>query len=315
MTEPPLSAAKARIAIAPEPVPGWIRAAVEAGGGDLVPPAEAEGLVWTIPRDSAGLDAVLTAAPGIRWVQLPWAGVEEFAAAGVFADGRQWTCGKGVYAEPVAEHALALALAGLRDLPDRVRATSWAKQSGETLFDAPVTILGGGGITESLVRLLEPFRCPITVVRRAGAARPFPGAQRTVGLDDLDDALPDALVVVLALALTPETTGVMNAARLRRMSEKAWLINVARGAHVVTDDLITALREGWIAGAGIDVTDPEPLPDGHPLWEVPNCIITPHCANTIAMAIPHLTVRIRENVRRFGAGEELIGPVDPQAGY
>ena len=92
-------------------------------------------------------------------------------------------------------------------------------------------------------------------------------------------------------------------------------MNVARGRHIVTDDLVTALRDGEIGGAGLDVTDPEPLPDGHPLWSLPNCIITPHVGNTPEMAVPLLAERVRANVRRFAAGEELLGPVYVDLGY
>jgi phosphoglycerate dehydrogenase-like enzyme len=99
------------------------------------------------------------------------------------------------------------------------------------------------------------------------------------------------------------------------MERHAWLVNVARGRHVVTDDLVTALREGEIGGAGLDVTEPEPLPDGHPLWSLPNCLITPHVGNTQEMARPLLAQRITANVRRFATGEDLIGPVDVDAGY
>jgi phosphoglycerate dehydrogenase-like enzyme len=259
---------------------------------------------------------VLAVAPGVRWVQLPWAGVEDFARLGVFDDAgdRRWTCGKGVYAEPVAEHALALALAGLRQLPERVRATSWGAQAGISLYDARVTILGAGGITECLVDLLRPMRTEVTVVRR-DAAVSFAGAARTVGLDRLDEALPGADVVFLALALTPKTEGVIGAAQLAAMEPHAWLVNVARGRHVDTDALVEALRSGAIGGAGLDVTEPEPLPDGHPLWSLPNVILTPHTANTQEMARPLLGRRITENVRRFAAGDELIGPVDPNLGY
>ena len=303
-----------RIAIAPSETPAWVRDAVAAGGAETVEPGPgAEGLVWSSPHDVDGLRATLDSAPDVRWVQLPWAGVEAFAAAGVFDDGRQWTCGKGVYAPEVAEHALALALAGLRDLPTRIGATSWGRHSGLSLFDRRVTVLGGGGITESLVRLLQPFRCDITVVRRSGA--PTAGVARTVTPDALHDVLPGADLVVLALALTPETVGVIGAAELAAMEEHAWLVNVARGRHVVTDDLVEALRNEGIGGAGLDVTDPEPLPDGHPLWDETRCIITPHTANTPEMARGPLSRRITENVRRFIAGDPLIGPVDPTAGY
>ena len=99
------------------------------------------------------------------------------------------------------------------------------------------------------------------------------------------------------------------------MESHAWLVNVARGRHVVTDDLVWALREGVIGGAALDVTDPEPLPAGHPLWSLPNCIITPHIGNTPEMAVPLLGERITANVRRYLAGEELIGLVDVRHGY
>ena len=128
-------------------------------------------------------------------------------------------------------------------------------------------------------------------------------------------ALPGADLVVVALALTPETEGIIAAGELGLMERHAWLVNVARGRHVVTDDLVAALREGKIGGAGLDVTEPEPLPSGHPLWSLPNCLITPHVGNTPEMAVPLLAARIVTNVRRFASGEELIGPVDVDAGY
>lgn len=287
---------------------------MQAGGGVPAEPSEAEGLVWVKPTGAGELREFLAAHPQIEWVQLPWAGVEEFVAAGVFDDGRTWTCGKGVYAIEVAEHALALGLAGLRHVPARVLAQRWGKPSGHSLVGGRVTILGAGGITEFLVKLLEPFGCDIAVVRR-DPSKPFDGANRTVGLDSLDDVLPGADLVVLALALTQETVGVIAAPQLERMESHAWLVNVARGRHVVTDDLVAALDARAIGGAALDVTDPEPLPDGHPLFGRDNCIITPHTANTPEMAKAPLSERITENVRRFIAGEDLIGLVDPAAGY
>ena len=306
-----------RIAVAPEPAADWVAQAVVDGGGEVVGVSEAEALVWTAPRGADELHRLLAGAPGVRWVQLPWAGVEEYARLGVFADdgsGRRWTCGKGVYAEPVAEHALGLAIAGLRRFPDRVRATSWGRQAGVSLYDGRVTILGAGGITECLVELLRPMRTEVTVVRR-DATTPGPGAARTRSTDGLHDALAGADVVFLALSLTPETDGLIGAAELAAMEPHAWLVNVARGRHVDTDALVAALQRGEIGGAALDVTEPEPLPDGHPLWTLPNVIITPHTANTQEMAVPLLSARITENVRRFAAGEDLVGPVDPSLGY
>ena len=141
------------------------------------------------------------------------------------------------------------------------------------------------------------------------------GVDRVVGPDRLHDALGDADVVVVALALTPETIGIIDAAALGAMAPHGWLINVGRGGHVVTDDLVAALEAGSIGGAALDVTDPEPLPDGHRLWTLDNCLITPHVANTPEMGLKLLARRVTENLRRYIAGEDLLGPVDVELGY
>jgi phosphoglycerate dehydrogenase-like enzyme len=153
----------------------------------------------------------------------------------------------------------------------------------------------------------------VTVVRRR--PEPLEGAARVVGPDRLDEAFPGADLVVLALALTPETVGIIGAPELERMERHAWLVNVARGAHVVTDDLVAVLQAKSIGGAALDVTEPEPLPAGHPLWSLDNCLITPHTANTWEMAEPLFADRIRRNVERFAAGQPLLGVVDPALGY
>ncbi|MEY4175899.1 MAG: hypothetical protein RI900_3064, partial [Actinomycetota bacterium] len=137
--------------------------AIVDGGGHVVPVEEAEALVWASPRDPDGLSDLLHQHPHITWVQLPWAGIEHYAH--LVDDGRVWTCGKGVYAEPVAELALSMALAGLRNVAGYARTSGWSAPLGRNLLGANVTILGGGGITESLIRLLRPFDCHITVVR------------------------------------------------------------------------------------------------------------------------------------------------------
>jgi phosphoglycerate dehydrogenase-like enzyme len=303
-----------RIAVGPDGVDPWMVDAVVAGGATVVDPPDAEALLWAAPDEPQRLRMVLAAhGEHLRWVQLPWAGIEPYV--GVLDDDRLWTCGKGVYAEPVAELALTLALAGMRGLGKYARADRWRQHGviGTNLRGARVTVLGGGGITQVLLRLLAPFDTRTTVVRHHGG--PVAGAERTVGPEALDDALDGADLVVLALALTPETRHLVDARRLALLSPTTWLVNVARGAHVVTDDLVDALSRGAIGGAGLDVTDPEPLPDDHPLWSLANCIITPHVGNTPDMARPLLAERITTNVRRWIAGEPLIGPVDVALGY
>jgi len=300
-----------RIAVGPEPAPEWLIDAVNDGGGEVVGLGDAEAIVWADVSDTDGLAAAIDAAPDATWIQLPWAGIETFVD--VLDHDHTWTCGKGVYADPVAEIALALGLAGLRSIHTYSAATTWTEERGINLLGARVTIVGGGGIAESLIRLLQPFECHITVVR--------PTVQLMDGVDDvlepdrLADALPGADLVVLALALTPETVGLIGADELGLMESHAWIVNVARGRHIVTDELVDALRRGVIGGAGLEVTDPEPLPDGHPLWTLENCVITPHTGTTSDMANPLLARRVRRNVSRFAAGRELIGLVDVRAGY
>ena len=244
----------------------WLADAVRAGGAEPVSDGPAEAVVWTDAKDAAGLRRVLDTQPDLRWVQLPWAGIEPFLD--VLDRDRTWTCGKGVYAEPVAEHALMLALAGMRGMGSYARATTWERPRGVNLLGADVVVVCGGGITASYARLVAPFGVDLTVVRRSDA--PFPGAARTVGHHELDDVLPGADLVVLALPLTDETDGLFDERRLRLLHDRSWLVNVARGRHVVTDDLVRVLEEGAIGGAALDVTEPEPLPDGHPLCTTEN---------------------------------------------
>ena len=302
-----------KIHVAPAGLRDWIRDGVQAGGGELVGPDQADALVFTATSDPDGLRELLDAHPNIRWVQLPWAGIEVYADAGVLDPNRTWTSGKGVYAIPVAEHAFSLALAGLRGLKRFALARTWESQDGISLVGGRVTIFGGGAITRELIRLLSPFDCRVTVIRRE--PDPLEGAETVIAFDERYQALKGADVVFLALPLLPETRGLIGEVEFELMEPHAWLVNVARGGHVLTEDLVIALREDAIGGAALDVTDPEPLPDGHPLWALPNCLITPHTANTEAMAIPLLHARLTENVQRFARDEELVGLVDPARGY
>ncbi len=184
---------------------------------------------------------------------------------------------------------------------------------GRVLAGSRVTVLGGGGITRCLLPLLAPFGCDVTVVRRSDES--VAGADRTITTNRLHEVLPRTDVLVLALALTAETTGVIGARELAALPDHALLVNVARGGHVVVGDLVDALAAGRLGGAALDVTDPEPLPDDHPLWSEPRCLITPHVANTPEMGLALLEPFVAENVRRFCTGEELLAPVDVALGY
>lgn len=300
-----------RVTVLPEGRAHWLDDAVREGGGEPGSLDDADAVVWADPYDAEGLAAVLERRPDLPWVQLPFAGIDPFLD--VLDDDRIWTCGKGVYAEPVAEMALALLLACLRDLQQYARATSWSDDHGRNLLGARVTVLGGGAITASLLRLLGGFGCHVTVVTRH--PREIDGAEEVVGPDRLHEVAGRTDALVLALALTPETERIVDAELLAALPEHAVLVNVARGQHVDTDALVAALQAGRLRAAGLDVTDPEPLPDGHPLWDLPGVLITPHTANTKAMGRPLLAQRVRENVRRWITGEDLLGLVDIGLGY
>ncbi len=302
------------IAVVPDTRPTMHEAmtrAVTTGGATLVDTADAEALIWADPARPDAFPDVVAATTRLEWIQLPYAGIEPFAHH--LDDRWTWTCGKGVYAPAVAEMALAMILSGQKHLHGYARASSWSGPVGRMLTGSRVTILGGGGITSQLIPLLAPFECDVTVIRRSN--EPFPGANRTIPVARLQEVLPLTDVLVLALALTNETIGIISAAELTALPEHAWLVNVARGGHVVTDDLVNALAARSIAGAALDVTDPEPLPDGHPLWSATNCMITPHIANTPEMGLELLEPFVAENVRRFCDGEELLAPVNVTLGY
>jgi D-2-hydroxyacid dehydrogenase (NADP+) len=280
-----------------------IEEAVSAAGGRLGRLEEAAALVW-LDSNPASFPAALP--DGVRWVQLPSAGVETWLDR---VDGaRAWTSAAGAYGLPVAEHALTLMLAGARRLADCARASTWTAPPAAPLDGSTVAIVGAGGIGRALMRLLEPLDVRIVAVTRRGRDGTLPA-------DRLHEALPDAHHVVIAAPATAGTRHLIGAAELEAMRADAWLVNVARGALVDTDALVAALARGAIAGAALDVTDPEPLPDGHPLWSEPRALITPHIANPPVTLRRYLAQRVRENVARFANGEELLSRIDPDAGY
>ena len=209
--------------------------AVPKGGGEVVAPDEAEAIVWGAPHRPDLLEPML--GDHIRWVQLPYAGIEPYLP--MLDHQREWTCGKEVYAEAVAEHILALLLGAFRTVIVYSRANEWVERGGRNLLGARVLIVGGGAIARYLVTFLTPLRCEVTVVRRH--PQPMAGVGRVVGPDELLEVLPDADAVVLALPLTPESIGLIGAVELEAMDDDAWLINSARGQHVETDALVAAM--------------------------------------------------------------------------
>ena len=302
------------VALEPKQFPAYLEA-IESAGAKVVPMGpEVRALVWTDYANPQGLADTLEANPQLEWVQLPFAGVDAFNQ--IIQAKPVFTSAKRSYSEPVAEHALMLCMALGRILPERIRATSWGKKHADSLFDAEVLIVGGGGIAEQLVEMLLPFRSKITVVRKRPDSSFLPGfSGRIVGFEELDSELPKAQFVVLACALTDETRFLFNSDRFALMRADSYLVNISRGEVVDQDALLVALSSGQIAGAATDVTYPEPLPEGHPMWSEPRLIITPHTADTLPQVTRLFSERLRVNVNAWLSGKELTGVVDKELGY
>ena len=286
--------------------------AVESGGGQVVPLDAARTLVWLgTPHDFPEL------SDSVEWVALPYAGIEAYYTAGVIDDRRIWTNASGFYAKGCAEHALALLLTGLRQINTSLMLgwnTEVIPPAVRTLHGgATVAIIGAGGIGRELAPRLKA--CGATVVAVSRSGKLIDGADRSAPSTDLNDVLAGADHVVLAAPSTAETHHLINDRTLGLLKPHSWIVNVARGELIDQEALARALRSQTIAGAALDVTDPEPPADDDPLWALPNVIITPHIANPSPGLTREMAPFLAENIRRFIAGEELISVVDPASGY
>ncbi|WP_227980549.1 D-isomer specific 2-hydroxyacid dehydrogenase family protein [Nocardia spumae] len=305
-----------RIALAPVPSDPLLRAISEAGA-QIAELDTARAVIW----DGGPAEFPAKLPESVEWVQLFSAGVEEFFAAGIFERHPEvvFTSAAGAFARSVAEHTVALLLAGVRYLPEQVRARGWRQHEFfpriGTLRGATVAVVGAGGIGREVISLLEPFGADIIAVNRSGTPISAPHVVETVPARRLPEIWSRTDHVVVAAPATPDTRHLVGKSELAQLKPHSWVINVARGSLIDTDALVVALEEGTIGGAGLDVTDPEPLPDGHPLWDVPNAIITPHDSNPPRLRTAAFADHVRANVARFVAGRELIARIDPAAGY
>ena len=302
------------IALEPKQFPAYLEA-IESAGASVVPLSkDVEALVWTDYSRPDLLIEALDDNPQLKWVQLPFAGVDAFSE--IIKRPVTFTSAKRSYSEPVAEHALMLAMALGRVLPQRVRATSWGKKFAASLYDEQVLILGGGGIAQELVRLLAPFRSKVSVVRaRPNEAFDSHGVASVFGYESFESELEKAKFVFVACALTAQTRQLFDSRIFSLMRQDSYLINVARGEVLNQPDLLKALDDGEIAGAGIDVAYPEPLPDNHPLFGRDDLIVTPHTADTMPIVQRLFSERLRVNVSAWLVGGQLTGTVDPDLGY
>jgi phosphoglycerate dehydrogenase-like enzyme len=289
------------IHVGPEPLERLVQA-VKDGGGEVVDSLDgAEAVVW------AGSETELAALPASgKWVQLQSAGIEPWVQRIRDTPDVQFTSAVGAYATQVAEHALALLLAGTRGIAKYARRTSWEAEDERVLAGSKVAIVGAGGIGRELMKMLEPHDVEIIAVTRSGR-------DGTLSVDEMPEVWGTADHFVICAPATSDTEHLVGKRELDQMQPHSWLVNIARGSLIDSDALADALREHRIGGAALDVTDPEPLPDGHPLWEL--ALITPHVANPPSTMHRDLAKRVRENVRRYVNGEELLAPVSPEQGY
>ena len=266
--------------------------------------------------------AAIMPLENLKWLQIFWAGTDSYTLEPGFREDIAFTNVSGAFGPGIAEHILTMLLCLYkgyhRYIPDM--ATGAWRDHGvqESPVGKRVLILGAGDIGCCAARLLRPFGCLITGMRRVARTAP-PEFDRMIGMAELDAALPEADIVVCALPGTAETRGLLDARRLGLMKSDAVLINVGRGNLVDSDALNLALREGRLAGAGLDVTEPQPLPPEHPLWHAPNVIITPHISGGsfghLAATTDLIFDIVCENLRRYADGEPLCNPVDLRTGY
>lgn len=252
----------------------------------------------------------------VKVVQILYAGVENLqdVFAKHAANGVRFANAGGLYDDTVAESTLALLLA----VEHRIKAVSneWNNTQifaeKQYLFeDRKLAIIGAGGIGKTLIRFLEPFGMSITAVNRSG--REVEGADQTVTLSDEVWANHDYFVMLAPL--TEATRHMVNAETIAKMPDNAVVINVGRGPLIDTEALTEALTNGTLRGAGLDVTDPEPLPADHPLWSLDNCVITPHTANIPRFMTGRIGPLAAKNWDLFEAGEKMSTEVDVEAGY
>lgn len=292
---------------------------IEAAGHERVDSlAEAEVFVNT----SSDPAAVPDLPENIQWVQYCFTGVNHLIEAGHIREGGvPWCNSAGAFAKPVAESALGLLLSQAHHHKAFALAKTWdvaheLDQSQAWLYDQQgpkrVVIVGAGGIGKQLMAYLKPFGVHITAVNRSG--RTVEGADVTLPIERASEVWGEADFVVSILPATAATEHFFDAEIFRAMKDSAVFVNVGRGSTVVTDDLVQALREGQIAGA-VEVMDPEPLPDGHPLYDLPNATLTPHMAASFQVAQHYMGAIFSANAAAWERGEDMPTRVDPDAGY
>ena len=263
---------------------------------------------------------MLHGSPALEWLQTNSAGVEPYIQPGVLAGDTLLTNATGAYGLAIAEHMLGMLLELFKKLElyrDAQKSGAWQSQGAvKAVYGSTVLVLGMGDIGGEFAARCKALGAKVIGVRRS--PRPCPEyADEVHLLEDLDSLLPQADVVAITLPGTDATRGLMSRERLAKMKEGAVLLNVGRGFIVDTEALCDALERGHLSGAGVDVTDPEPLPPTHRLWNIPTAVVTPHISGFYHLRETHERIVgiFLENLRHFQAGEPLRNLVDFATGY
>ena len=297
--------------------PGETTFHVAAGRADaLARMAEADAVLgnrWLV-------QSLPAARPRLRWVQSNSVGVDRILQAREHLGNAVLTCARGVYDDETAEHAVALLLALVRGIPgarDAQRSKRWERAALASVKGMRVLVLGWAGVGRGIGQRARALGALVAGVRRRHHGAPTLDADGFLvwGPATWRTALPATDALVLALPLTGETRGLVGAAELASLPRGALVVNVGRGETLDTQALLAQLHEGRLAGAGLDVIDPEPLPEAHPAWAEPRLLLTPHVGRSPEVPPFRWEPLFVENLRRFGAGEPLLNVVDLDAGY
>jgi phosphoglycerate dehydrogenase-like enzyme len=318
------------VTIGGEPMAAMLRAV--APGAEVIGVTDEAAAIAAVPGADVYIGGcsreVVAAGTALKWIQAPSAGIEACTElADLTARNVLVTNAQRLYGPPIGEHVMAMMLALARELPRYAAAQQqrrWMPDSESlgtvagtgawTVEGKTMLVVGLGGLGTEVA--WRAHGLGMRVIATRNSSREGPDYVEYVGLADEVTALAQrADVVVSAVPLTPETTGMFDRAFFAAMKPTALFINVGRGPSVVTADLLHALESGQIAGAGLDVTDPEPLPDGHPLWSAPNLIVTPHVASSSDDLLQRLGLLVLENLRRYVAGDRMLSVVDLTRGY
>ena len=271
-------------------------------------------------------DNVRELAPDLRWLQYPGAGVDGLRPTGLLdADsGVVVTTASGIHATTISEYVFGSMLMFNRTWPEMVRLQDrhmwprnpgWYNLGGRELVDQTLGIIGLGSIGRHIAHLAKAFGMRVLATRRSVGSEPEPDVDKLYSMEQLHEMLQESDYVVLAVPLTPETEKLIGEPELRAMRHNAYLVNIARGRVIDEDALIRALREQWIAGAGLDVTEEEPLPSDSPLYAMPNVILTPHISGESVHYDERLAALFADNLRRYRSGQPLRNQYDSARGY